>query len=85
MDSLEWFNRINDIPNAQFGRSFIQHEATVQASARVDKLGSHQSLHQLGQVGPRDLRDLRNLLRSAGGSLILGQRDDGPQRVFDGL
>lgn len=76
---------VDHIPKRQF-RGRIGHDKTAVFTAlRPDEPRPHESLHELGEIGSRNMGDLRDLLRGTGLPLLLGDGDDGAQRVFDGM
>lgn len=84
-DSLEWFHRLDDVPDRQILRTLGQHKAAMEAAPRLDQARPHKALHQFCQVGPGNLRDFRDSFDGAWLSGLLGQYDNGPQRILDGL
>ncbi len=81
-------NRINDfnnVPDRQIVRISIECESAVEAALGVDEPRPCQPLHEFRKIGFRDAGDLRDHLCRARFSLLLGERDDSAERVFDRL
>lgn len=84
-NSLERLHGIDDVPKRQLARGPREHEPAVDATLGADQFYTGEPTHEFREVGRRNARNLRDLLDGAGLPVVLGDGDDGAERVLDGL
>ena len=85
MDAFDGCNGVDNIQDRQVPGIIGEQEATVQSSLRRHQPTQHQPLHEFAKIGERHLTDLVQLLLSTGLTIVLSDRDDSPQGIFNGL
>ena len=84
MVAANGLDSVDDLQDSQGFGTLGQHESTVQAALGNDQTCPSKALHDFGKIAGWDLRLFRNFAGCSGG-LLIGEIDDGSQRIFGSL
>ncbi len=84
-NALDRINGVDDIQNGDIGRRLGERNAAAGAPLRLHDARLSEQLQHLGQVRWRNLSGPRDQLSCLCTGVAIGQKADGPQRIFGSL